>query len=77
MPCGTAGELFTLDQHRVRHAAVGQVLLIGDVLLPVPSTLVMMAHGALFGVVPGTLLSLMLTGMLQFAVRMAAAHCFA
>lgn len=40
-------------------AAVGVGLLIADVLLPVPSSLVMVAHGALFGVVVGTLLSLL------------------
>jgi uncharacterized membrane protein YdjX (TVP38/TMEM64 family) len=39
-------------------AAVGVGLLIADVLLPVPSSLVMVAHGALFGVAVGTLLSL-------------------
>jgi uncharacterized membrane protein YdjX (TVP38/TMEM64 family) len=39
-------------------AALGVGLLIADVLLPVPSSLVMVAHGALFGVVGGTLLSL-------------------
>ncbi len=39
-------------------AAVGVLLLIGDVLLPVPSTLVMMANGALFGVAAGTALSM-------------------
>ena len=39
-------------------AGIGVGLLIADVLLPVPSSLVMVAHGALFGVVPGTLLSL-------------------
>lgn len=39
-------------------AALGVGLLIADVLLPVPSSLVMVAHGALFGVVVGTLLSL-------------------
>jgi uncharacterized membrane protein YdjX (TVP38/TMEM64 family) len=32
--------------------------LVADVALPVPSSLVMIAHGALFGVVIGTLLSL-------------------
>jgi uncharacterized membrane protein YdjX (TVP38/TMEM64 family) len=37
---------------------VGVGLLIVDVALPVPSSLVMIAHGALFGVVVGTLLSL-------------------
>ena len=40
-------------------AGLGVSLLIADVLLPVPSSLVMVAHGALFGVVIGTLLSLL------------------
>jgi uncharacterized membrane protein YdjX (TVP38/TMEM64 family) len=40
-------------------AVLGVSLLIADVLLPVPSSLVMVAHGALFGVVGGTLLSLL------------------
>lgn len=39
-------------------ALVGVALLIADVVLPVPSSLVMIAHGALFGVALGTLLSL-------------------
>ena len=39
-------------------AAIGVGLLIVDVLLPVPSSLVMVLHGALFGVALGTLLSL-------------------
>jgi uncharacterized membrane protein YdjX (TVP38/TMEM64 family) len=39
-------------------AMLGVGLLVADVLLPVPSSLVMVAHGALFGVVGGTLLSL-------------------
>ncbi|HWT03130.1 MAG TPA: VTT domain-containing protein [Pyrinomonadaceae bacterium] len=39
-------------------ASVGVGLLVADVLLPVPSSLVMVAHGALFGVFAGTLLSL-------------------
>ena len=39
-------------------ASLGVSLLIADVLLPVPSSLVMVAHGALFGVLTGTLLSL-------------------
>jgi uncharacterized membrane protein YdjX (TVP38/TMEM64 family) len=39
-------------------ACIGVGLLIADVLLPVPSSLVMVAHGALFGVAGGTLLSL-------------------
>jgi len=40
-------------------AGLGVSLLIADVLLPVPSSLVMVAHGALFGVLIGTLLSLL------------------
>ena len=39
-------------------AAIGVGLLIADVVLPVPSSLIMVAHGALFGVFGGTLLSL-------------------
>src|SRR5882672_1365195 len=39
-------------------ASLGVGLLIADVLLPVPSSLVMVAHGALFGVLLGTILSL-------------------
>ncbi len=39
-------------------ALLGVGLLVVDVALPVPSSLVMIAHGALFGVVVGTLLSL-------------------
>lgn len=40
-------------------ATIGVGLLIADVLLPVPSSLVMVAHGALFGVLWGTVLSLL------------------
>ena len=47
-----------LNRGGVLAAALGVGLLIVDVLLPVPSSLVMVAHGALFGVVGGTLLSL-------------------
>lgn len=39
-------------------ALLGVTLLIADVLIPVPSSLVMVAHGALFGTLGGTLLSL-------------------
>src|SRR5215210_5921114 len=38
-------------------ALLGSGLLVADVVLPVPSSVVMVAHGALFGVVGGTLLS--------------------
>ena len=48
-----------LNHGGVWAAALGVGLLIADVLLPVPSSLVMVAHGALFGVVVGTLLSLL------------------
>ena len=39
-------------------ASIGVGLLIADVVLPVPSSIVMVAHGALFGVFWGTMLSL-------------------
>jgi uncharacterized membrane protein YdjX (TVP38/TMEM64 family) len=39
-------------------AALGVGLLVADVLLPIPSSLIMVAHGALFGVLGGTVLSL-------------------
>lgn len=47
-----------LNRGGVLAAMLGVGLLIADVLLPVPSSLVMVAHGALFGVLSGTLLSL-------------------
>jgi uncharacterized membrane protein YdjX (TVP38/TMEM64 family) len=47
-----------LDESGPLAALVGVGLLIVDVLLPVPSSLVMIAHGAIFGVVAGTVLSL-------------------
>ncbi|HEY4422577.1 MAG TPA: VTT domain-containing protein [Pyrinomonadaceae bacterium] len=40
-------------------ACIGVGLLIADVVLPVPSSIVMVAHGALFGVLWGTMLSLL------------------
>jgi uncharacterized membrane protein YdjX (TVP38/TMEM64 family) len=39
-------------------AALGVLLLVADVFLPIPASLIMVAHGALFGIVGGTLLSL-------------------
>lgn len=39
-------------------ALFGVSLLIADIFLPIPSSLVMTAHGALFGVIPGAILSL-------------------
>jgi uncharacterized membrane protein YdjX (TVP38/TMEM64 family) len=47
-----------LSQGGVPAATLGVGLLIMDVLLPVPSSLVMVAHGALFGVLGGMLISL-------------------
>lgn len=47
-----------LNRGGVAAAALGVSLLVADVLLPVPSSLVMTAHGALFGIPGGTLLSL-------------------
>lgn len=38
-------------------AVAGVLLLIADVFLPVPSSLIMVAHGALFGIAAGTFLS--------------------
>ena len=48
-----------LNRGGIVAASVGVGLLIVDVALPVPSSLVMIAHGALFGVALGTLLSLL------------------
>ena len=38
-------------------ACLSVALLVGDVFIPVPSSLIMVANGALFGIVPGTILS--------------------
>ena len=40
-------------------AWIGVGLLVADIVLPVPSSVVMLAHGALFGVVPGAALSIL------------------
>lgn len=56
---------------KVLAATVGFALLTLDVFLPVPASLVMIAHGAVFGPVVGTLLSLvggLAAGALGFAV---------
>src|SRR5262245_49608118 len=42
-------------------ALAGVALLVADVVLPVPSSLVMVAHGALFGVTIGPLLALVVS----------------
>src|SRR5215212_9931990 len=49
---------FWLEQAGVLAGFAGVCLLVVDVALPVPSSLVMVAHGALFGVAVGTALSL-------------------
>jgi len=55
---------FIMDQGGLLAGATGVGLLASDVVLPVPGSLVMVAHGALFGLWVGTLLSLM-GGMLS------------
>jgi uncharacterized membrane protein YdjX (TVP38/TMEM64 family) len=47
-----------LDRRGAVAAVVGVGLLVADVFLPVPSSVVMIAHGALFGVAWGAALSL-------------------
>jgi uncharacterized membrane protein YdjX (TVP38/TMEM64 family) len=42
---------------KIAAAVAGVLLLVVDVFLPVPSSLVMVAHGALFGAATGTVLS--------------------
>jgi uncharacterized membrane protein YdjX (TVP38/TMEM64 family) len=49
----------TIGAHGGSAAIAGVCLLIADVILPVPSSLIMIGNGALFGIVLGTLLSLM------------------
>lgn len=56
----------SLTREGVPAALVGVGLLVADAVLPVPSSLVMVAHGALFGALVGTLLSLL--GRLGFAM---------
>jgi uncharacterized membrane protein YdjX (TVP38/TMEM64 family) len=50
--------LSAFDAARLPAALIGFGLLIADVALPVPSSVVMTAHGALFGVLLGAVLSL-------------------
>ncbi len=47
-----------LNRGGLMAALVGTGLLIGDIILPVPSSLIMIANGALFGLVLGAVLSL-------------------
>jgi uncharacterized membrane protein YdjX (TVP38/TMEM64 family) len=62
-----------LNARSVSAALAGIGLLIADVILPVPSSLVMIANGALFGFALGTFLSLIgnlgaaLTGFFYWA----------
>ena len=49
---------FILQRGGVIAALVGIALLVADVLLPVPSSLIMIANGAMFGIWTGTLLSM-------------------
>jgi uncharacterized membrane protein YdjX (TVP38/TMEM64 family) len=48
----------SMSQAGTSAAATGVFLLVIDALIPVPSSLVMIAHGALFGILTGTILSL-------------------
>lgn len=48
-----------MHQGHVSFALIGTVLLVADILLPVPSSFVMIANGALYGILLGTLLSLL------------------
>jgi uncharacterized membrane protein YdjX (TVP38/TMEM64 family) len=47
-----------LSKGGVAAAAIGFLLLVADVVLPVPASLIMIANGTLFGTFAGTLLSL-------------------
>jgi uncharacterized membrane protein YdjX (TVP38/TMEM64 family) len=48
----------TLNAHGVSAAFIGVILLVADVILPIPSSLIMVANGAFFGIALGTVLSL-------------------
>ena len=48
----------TLDGQGASVALIGISLLVADVILPVPSSLIMVANGAFFGIALGTILSL-------------------
>lgn len=49
---------FMTERGAVFAAAVGVLLLASDVVLPIPSSVIMLGNGALFGIVAGTTLSL-------------------
>lgn len=55
---------FVLHQGGIIAALTGIALLVADVLIPVPSSLIMIANGAVFGIWMGTLLS-MIGGVLS------------
>jgi len=55
---GPGSTLPTLRAAGALAAVLGVALLVADVAVPVPASLVMLAHGALFGVLPGAALSL-------------------
>lgn len=60
-----------MSDHLWQAACIGVALLALDIFLPVPATIVMITHGALFGVLLGTLFSLIgsqLAGWLGFYV---------
>jgi uncharacterized membrane protein YdjX (TVP38/TMEM64 family) len=56
LPSGVSG---VIERGGLPAAAIGVFLLVVDVFLPVPSSVVMVAHGAFFGVWVGTLLSML------------------
>jgi len=58
VPLLTDTEPLGSDRGLLAAATIGVALLIADVFLPVPSSVVMVANGALFGVVVGTVLSM-------------------
>ena len=47
-----------MDEGGITAALLGGGLLLVDVFVPIPSSVIMIAHGAIFGIVPGTALSL-------------------
>ena len=47
-----------MERGRIWAAGMGAGLLVLDVLLPIPSSVIMIAHGAILGMVPGFLVSL-------------------
>jgi len=58
VPLLTDTEPLSSDNGLLAAATIGVALLVADVFLPVPSSVVMVANGALFGMVLGTALSM-------------------